>query len=151
MIAVAVVSLVLSILPHNVLKGTLLRMHQHASLSRTFSYGAFLLDNAGLFAVFDGCRTIAGSDFRRAVRAMLYHSRARSFALPSRERSCNGVHCCGLFCSIELVLDVSLCHSPCGAVYLALRTIAVLYFTEPSKCSCDISFPAESCGSFLES
>ena len=86
-----------------------------------FSYSAFLLDNAGLFAVFDGCRTIAGGDFRRAVRAMLYRSRARSFALPSRERSCNGVYRRGLFYSIELVLDVSLLHSPCSAVYLALR------------------------------
>ena len=40
---------------------------------------------------------------------------------------------------------------PLAVLYiLLLGTIAVLSFTEPSKCSCDISFPAESCGSFLE-
>lgn len=121
MIAVAVVSLVLSILPHNVLKGTF------ASHAPACVVVAYPLVTALFYLIMLGFlpSSMAVARLLGAISGVLFVPcsiiLARSFALPSRERSCNGVHCCGLFRSIELVLDVSLCHSPCGAVYLALR------------------------------
>lgn len=151
MIAVAVVSLVLSILPHSVLKGT---FASHAPACVVVAYplvtALFYLIMLGFLpssmVVARLLGAISGVLF---VLCSIVLARALS---PCPLESALVTVCIAAGSSALLNwFSTYLSAIPLAVLYiLLLGTIAVLYFTESSKCSCDISFPAESCGSFLE-
>lgn len=151
MIAVAVVSLVLSILPHSVLKGT---FASHAPACVVVAYplvtALFYLIMLGFLpssmVVARLLGAISGVLF---VPCSIVLARALS---PCPLESALVTVCIAAGSSALLNwFSTYLSVIPLAVLYiLLLGTIPVLYFTEPSKCSCDISFPAESCGSFLE-
>lgn len=151
MIAVAVVSLVLSILPHSVLKGT---FASHAPACVVVAYplvtALFYLIMLGFLpssmVVARLLGAISGVLF---VPCSIVLARALS---PCPLESALVTVCIAAGSSALLNwFSMYLSAIPLAVLYiLLLGTIAVLYFTEPSECSCDISFPAESCGSFLE-
>ena len=151
MIAVAVVSFVLLILPHSVLKGT---FASHAPACVVVAYplvtALFYLIMLGFLpssmVVARLLGAISGVLF---VPCSIVLARALS---PCPLESALVTVCIAAGSSALLNwFSTYLSAIPLAVLYiLLLGTIAVLYFTEPSKCSCDISSPAESCGSFLE-
>ncbi|MED9928282.1 MAG: helix-turn-helix transcriptional regulator [Slackia isoflavoniconvertens] len=151
MIAVAVVSLVLSILPHSVLKGT---FASHAPACVVVAYplvtALFYLIMLGFLPTSMVVARLLG-----AISGVLFVpcSIVLARALSPWPLESALVTVCIAAGSSALLnwFSTYLSAIPLAVLYiLLLGTIAVLYFTEPSKCSCDISFPAESCGSFLE-
>lgn len=151
MIAVAAVSLVLSILPHSVLKGTF------ASHAPTCVVVAYPLATALFYLIMLGFLPSS------MVVARLLGAISGALFVP-----CSIVLACTLSpCSLESAL-VTVCIAagasallnwfstylsafPLAVLYiLLLGSITVLFFSDPRKCSCDISFPAESGGPFRE-
>ena len=151
MIAVAVVSLVLSILPHSVLKGTF------ASHAPACVVVAYPLATALFYLIMLGFLPSS------MVVARLLGAISGALFVP-----CSIVLACTLSpCSLESAL-VTVCIAagasallnwfstylsafPLAVLYiLLLGSITVLFFSDPRKCSCDISFPAESGGPFRE-
>lgn len=151
MIAVAVVSLVLSILPHSVLKGTF------ASHAPACVVVAYPLVTALFYLIMLGFlpSSMVVARLLGAISGVLFVPcsivLARSLSPCPLESALVTVCIAAGSSALLNWFSTYLSAIPLAVLYiLLLGTIAVLYFTEPSKCSCDISFPAESCGSFLE-
>ena len=151
MIAVAVVSLVLSILPHSVLKGTF------ASHAPACVVVAYPLATALFYLIMLGFlpSSMVVARLLGAISGVLFVPcsivLARALSPCPLESALVTVSIAAGSSALLNWFSTYLSAIPLAVLYiLLLGTIAVLYFTEPSKCSCDISFPAESCGSFLE-